>query len=133
MEHLLNNFKTVLIKYDLIFLFIMLNVFTMHDIAELIMICMIKGDALSKLNKSNESIKACDKAIEIDPRDSMGWYNRACFYSLINNKDQLILNLKKAIELNSSHKEEAKKGDSFKKFWIDKQFKKMLSKPKKQL
>lgn len=47
------------------------NVFTMHDIAELITICMIKGDALSKLNKSNESIKVCDKAIEIDPRDSM--------------------------------------------------------------
>jgi len=75
------------------------NVFTMHDIAELITICMIKGDALSKLNKSNESIKVCDKAIEIDPRDSMDWYNRACLYSLINNKDQLILNLKKLLSL----------------------------------
>ena len=37
------------------------------------------------------------------------WYNSACIYSLINNKDQSILNLKKDIELDSSKKEKAKK------------------------
>ena len=37
----------------------------------------------------------------------MAWYNSAYIYSLINNKDQSILNLKKAIELDSSHKEKA--------------------------
>jgi hypothetical protein len=36
----------------------------------------------------------------------MAWYNSAYIFP-INNKDQSILNLKKAIELDSSHKEKA--------------------------
>ncbi len=68
-------------------------------------------------------MKAFDKVVEINPKNSMGWYNRARFYSIINNKDHSILNLKKAIELDPSHKEEAKKDDDFKRLWTNKQFK----------
>ena len=59
---------------------------------------------LEHLNKSDESIKAYDKAIEIDPHNSEAVYNRVCLYSLINNKEQAIFNLKRAIELNSPYK-----------------------------
>jgi tetratricopeptide (TPR) repeat protein len=61
-----------------------------------------------------EAIKAYDKAIEIKPQNSTGWYNRAHIYSLINNQDQSIINLNKAIELYSSYKEKAKKETTLK-------------------
>jgi Flp pilus assembly protein TadD len=51
-----------------------------------------KGAALDDLNKSDEAIQAYNKAIEIDPNYSDAWYNSAFSYSLINNKDQSILN-----------------------------------------
>ena len=35
-----------------------------------------KGVALHKLNKSDEAIKAYDKAIEINPQNSDAWYNK---------------------------------------------------------
>ena len=40
----------------------------------------------------------------------------------MNNKEQAILNLKKAIEFDSSHKDEAKKDDDFKGIWTDEKF-----------
>ena len=35
-----------------------------------------KGVALAKLNKSDEAIKAYDKAIEINPHNSNAWNNK---------------------------------------------------------
>jgi hypothetical protein len=35
-----------------------------------------KGIALVKLSKSDEAIKEFDKAIEINPHDSIAWYNK---------------------------------------------------------
>jgi tetratricopeptide (TPR) repeat protein len=85
-----------------------------------------KGDTLSKLSKLDEAIKAYDKAIEINPHNSRAWYNRARIYSLIDNKDQAIFNLKKAIQLDSSHKEEVKKENDFKRLWADEKFKEII-------
>ncbi len=76
--------------------------------------------------KTYEALDAYDQAIEIDPNNSLAWYDRACIYSLRNNKDQSILNLKKAIELYSAYKEKAKNSDDFKGLWKDKQFKQFI-------
>ena len=35
-----------------------------------------KGNVLSDQNKSDEAIKAYDKAIEINPQNSMAWYKK---------------------------------------------------------
>ncbi len=81
-----------------------------------------KGNALDESDKHDEALKAYDKAIEINPNHSDAWYNRACLYSHIDNKEQVIFNLKRVIELNSLCKEEAKKDPDFKKLWMDDQF-----------
>lgn len=39
-----------------------------------------KGVVLSQLNKSGEAIKACDKAIEIDPQNLMAWQVKDLLY-----------------------------------------------------
>jgi tetratricopeptide (TPR) repeat protein len=88
--------------------------------------CTRTGFALYKLNKFDEAKKAFDKAIELNPQNSMAWYNRACIYSLINNKNQSVFNLKRAIELDLSHKEEAKKEEDFKRLWTDEQFEELI-------
>ncbi len=75
-----------------------------------------------------EAIKAYDKAIEINPQNSAAWYNRAHIYSLINNQDQSILNLNKAIELYSSYKEKAKKETTLKDYGLMKSLRNLLSK-----
>ena len=83
---------------------------------------------LDKLKKSDEAAKAYDKAIEINPQNSAAWYNRAHIYSLINNQDQSILNLNKAIELYSSYKEKAKKETTLKDYGLMKSLRNLLSK-----
>ena len=85
----------------------------------------MKGQALLKLNRSDEAIRALDKAIEIDPQNSLAWYNGACYFSLTNNKEQAIFNLKKAIKLNPVYTEKALKDDDFKGLWNDEQFKQL--------
>jgi tetratricopeptide (TPR) repeat protein len=83
--------------------------------------------ALRNLKRYNEALEAYDKAIEINPQDSIAWYNRACMYYLINNKDQSILNLKKAINLDSWYKEKAQTDDGFKGLRMNEQFKKLTN------
>jgi len=43
-----------------------------------------KGNALSDLNKSDEAIKAYDKAIEINPQNSIAWNNKGALSTYMN-------------------------------------------------
>ena len=45
-----------------------------------------KGVALYNLNKSDEAIKAYNKAIEIDPKYSMAWNNNCLLYTSTLNQ-----------------------------------------------
>ena len=49
-----------------------------------------KGDALTKLNKSDEAIKAFDKAIEINPHDSDAWNNKGNALNKLDKYDEAI-------------------------------------------
>ena len=46
-----------------------------------------KGIALEILNKHEEAIKVCDKAIEINPNDSDAWYNKKIYLNKLNKLD----------------------------------------------
>lgn len=72
-----------------------------------------------------EALKACDKAIELDPDDAEAWYGKACIYSLSKDKESALLNLTKATDLDIKYKEMAKKDDYFKEYWEDEDFKKI--------
>jgi tetratricopeptide (TPR) repeat protein len=59
-----------------------------------------KGMALNALNKSDEAIKAFDKVIEIDPRNSDVWTGKGFVLNILNNYDKVIKAFDKAIEIN---------------------------------
>jgi len=59
-----------------------------------------KGDSLGRLNKSDEAIKAYEKAIEINPNDSDAWYNKGVALDNLNKSDEAIKAYEKAIEIN---------------------------------
>jgi tetratricopeptide (TPR) repeat protein len=52
------------------------------------------------LNKSDEAIKAFDKAIEINPQNSKAWNNKGLLLSNLNKSDEAIKAFDKAIEIN---------------------------------
>lgn len=54
------------------------------------------------------------------------WYNRACVYSIKGEKEKALSDLKKAIELDKSNKEKAKKDEAFKNLREDEDFKKLV-------
>ena len=69
------------------------------------------------------TFKAFDKAIEIKPDDAYVWYNMACVYSLMGDKDNTLKNLSRAIDLDGIYKKEAKKDEDFKNLSDDENFK----------
>jgi tetratricopeptide (TPR) repeat protein len=79
-------------------------------------------ESLYKLTRYDDAIRALDKAIEINQQNANAWHYLACYYSLTNNKEQAIFNLKKAIEINSLYAEKARKNPEFKGLWNDEQF-----------
>ena len=85
-----------------------------------------KALALQKLGRLNEALKIHNKAIEINSKDYRAWYNIAMFYSIKKEKELVIENLKKAIELYSNYKELAKTNEDFKWLWDDEDFKKLV-------
>jgi tetratricopeptide (TPR) repeat protein len=58
---------------------------------------------VSNLNKSDEAIKAYDKAIEINPNDSDVWYNKGLALDSLNKSDEAIKAYDKAIEINPQY------------------------------
>ena len=59
------------------------------------------GNNASILNKSDEAIKAYDKAIEINPQNSAAWDNKGLALDHLNKLDEAIIAYNKAIELDS--------------------------------
>jgi tetratricopeptide (TPR) repeat protein len=49
-----------------------------------------KGNELMSSEKYNEAIKAYNKAIEINPRDSDAWYNEGLALDHLNRSDEAI-------------------------------------------
>lgn len=81
-----------------------------------------KGYALFKLEKYKEAIIYFDKLKKINPEYHSLWFNIACTYSLMKNKEEMLKNLKKAIELDKKYKELAPKDKDFQEYWNDPDF-----------
>ncbi len=82
--------------------------------------CYNKGTVLAELERYEEAIACYDKAIAIKPDKYEAWYNKACTYSLMKNKKEMLISLRKAIELNEENK--AKTDEDFKAYWDDPDF-----------
>jgi tetratricopeptide (TPR) repeat protein len=81
-----------------------------------------KGSCHIKLGEYNKAIECFDKVIEIKQNDHDVWFNKACTYSLLKNKKEMLIYLEKAIELNETSKDEAKIDEDFKEYWNDPDF-----------
>lgn len=85
----------------------------------------MKAGALAKLGKFDDAIFAANKGLELTPNNPTVIYNRACIYCLKGDKANARADLKKAISLNPSFKEYARKDEDFKSLYNDEDFKKL--------
>jgi len=73
-----------------------------------------KAVALGYQKKYEEAIAACDRAIKINPRFLLAWYNKAGCYAEQKNVDLAIENLRQAVKIDRVKvKEYADKDTSF--------------------
>lgn len=85
-----------------------------------------KAYCLLELNKLEEAISIYDEILNNNPNDARAYYNRACAYSLKNEKDKAISDLKMAIELNINYKFLAMDDRDFDNIRDSEEFKKLI-------
>ncbi|MHA1478004.1 MAG: TPR end-of-group domain-containing protein, partial [Promethearchaeota archaeon] len=78
------------------------------------------------LGRFEEAEIAIQEALEIDPRDSNTWYNKACIESISDFKEKSIESLKRAIELDKKWVELAKSDEDFDNVRTSKEFKEII-------
>lgn len=73
-----------------------------------------KGCACSELKLYDQELECYQKALEIDDSFTLAWYNQACYYaSRVNNKEEAIKSLTRAIDLNEDIKKYVHEEDDF--------------------
>jgi tetratricopeptide (TPR) repeat protein len=85
----------------------------------------MKAGELAKIGRFDEAILSADKGLDLAPNNPTVIYNRACIYSLKGDKANALADLKKAISMNPSFKEYARKDEDFKSLFNDEDFKKL--------
>jgi tetratricopeptide (TPR) repeat protein len=84
------------------------------------------GVSLMKQKKREEALVFLDKAIDKDPTSPFPYYNKACTYALLNQKDLMIENLRKAIKIDDKFRDRAINDQDFANFSEDKDFKSLM-------
>ncbi|MHC1584299.1 MAG: tetratricopeptide repeat protein [Methanosarcinales archaeon] len=82
---------------------------------------------LLQFHKYYSALESLEKAIELKPDDAGAWFNRACLYALKGEREDALADLRRAIELDSSFKEEAKKDKDFEALWDDEELKRLVA------
>jgi len=85
----------------------------------------MKASALSKTGKFEEAITSINRGVDLAPDNPVNYYNRACIYCLKGDKSNALADLGKAISMNMSFKDYARKDEDFKSLYEDEGFKKM--------
>ncbi|CAD7771523.1 Tetratricopeptide repeat protein [Candidatus Methanoperedenaceae archaeon GB50] len=82
---------------------------------------------LLQFHKYYSALESLEKAIELKPDDAEVWFNRARLYALKGEREDALADLRRAIELDSSFKERAKKDKDFEALWDDEEFKRLVA------
>ena len=85
-----------------------------------------KGDILIKLNRYDEAIPVLDQSIKINSLLPYPWYNKAHIFAIKKDKENMLANLKRAIELEPNYKTDSKTDTFFESFFNDEDFKKLV-------
>ncbi|MCD4783921.1 MAG: tetratricopeptide repeat protein [Candidatus Eremiobacteraeota bacterium] len=83
--------------------------------------------SLSMEGKYGQSLNVMKSAVKVSPGNSLLYYRTAFVYALMDRKEMVIENLKKAIKLDPELKDYAAKDPDFKKYWKDSEFIKITS------
>lgn len=86
-----------------------------------------KGTALVALKRYDESFEAYIESINRDSEIAGVWYNLACIFSVNKDRENMLTCLEKAIELRAKFKDEARKEEDFKDYWMDDEFRKITN------
>jgi len=84
------------------------------------------GNAYSALGDAKKAIEYYEQALKINPENESVWHNKACVHSSMNKKNEALIDLKRAVELNTSYRESAKSDKNFEKLWEDQEFKDII-------
>jgi len=79
-------------------------------------------NTLIRSKKYDQALKVINQALKINPNYASVYYNLACIYSLKGERSIALINLKKAIDLNSKYIELAQKDKDFTFLKQDKEF-----------
>jgi tetratricopeptide (TPR) repeat protein len=85
-----------------------------------------RGAALGELKRYEEAISSFYKALEFKPDLSQAWNNMAICYARQGKVEETVNALKRAIKLDSAHREKAKTNSDFDKVRQDERFQKLL-------
>lgn len=88
-----------------------------------------KGYIYSELKEYNKELESYRKALDIDDKYTLAWYNKACYYAARADNEQEAINcLKKAIDLNKDIIKYAKDEEDFKSLHNNDEFKALVNK-----
>jgi tetratricopeptide (TPR) repeat protein len=73
-----------------------------------------------------KALADCQTAVNMSPENAAHWAVYACVLALINNKDEMLEKLAKAIEFDPKQKEEARKDRDFEPYSNDPEFKRLI-------
>jgi tetratricopeptide (TPR) repeat protein len=91
------------------------------------------GVALMKQGNRKEALEYYNKAIKLKPENAFAYYNKACNYALMDEKDLMLENLKIAIRLDNSFKSTAKTDTDLSNFSKTKEFTALLDADSKEV
>jgi tetratricopeptide (TPR) repeat protein len=86
----------------------------------------MKALSLAKTDRFDEAIISINKGMELASDQPANIYNRACIYCLKGDKENALADLQKAISMNPSFKDNARKDEDFKSLYDDEDFKKII-------
>lgn len=86
-----------------------------------------KADAILQLNEPQWAISLCDRALEIDDENGHAFYQRACANAILNQDDEALRDLRKAIKISTAFAEQAGEDESFQAMRDNQQFAKLLA------
>lgn len=81
------------------------------------------GLAYDLVGLTGEAIQTCDRILELNPENSVAYYNRACFKCKIGNIEEALSDLEKSIGFDTVFKNMAKTERDFEKIRGDQRFK----------
>jgi tetratricopeptide (TPR) repeat protein len=84
------------------------------------------GASQIRLQKFTEAIVSLDQALKLKPDYAIAYYNKACIYSLLRDKEKMVDCLKMAIALDRNLKATALKDTDFNYYSQDSEFKEVL-------